>query len=141
MVEPSATLPVKLLSFHAVAQGKNALIDWSATNEVNSRHYIVERSKDGINFTALETVNNKGNNGSINKYSIVDNKPLEHVNYYRLKQVDADEKFSYSQIETVRFSDEKQLQLYPNPVSTSVIVQLNTSNSDLRITITRWAKS
>ncbi len=58
------------------------------------------------------------------------------MNYYRLKQVDSDGKFSYSQIETVRFSDVKQFQLYPNPVSTSVIVQLNTSNSDLRITIT-----
>ncbi len=58
------------------------------------------------------------------------------MNYYRLKQVDADGKFSYSQIASVRFAAVKQLQLYPNPVSTSVIVQLNTANSDLRITIT-----
>ncbi len=112
------------------------MIDWSATNEVNSRHYIVERSNDGINFTALKTVNSKGNNGIVNKYSTVDNNPGKDLNYYHLKQVDADGKFSYSQIATVRFASEKQLQLYPNPVSTSVVVQLNTFNSDLGITIT-----
>jgi hypothetical protein len=135
MVEQSGTLPVKLLSFNAVAHGKNALINWSATNEVNSRHYIVERSKDGIHFTAAGTVKTKGNNETMNRYSMVDNSPFEGLNYYRLKHVEADDKFSYSKIETLRFTAIKRLHLFPNPVSTSVIVQLNTSNNNLTLTI------
>ncbi len=75
MVEQAGTLPVKLLSFNAGVQGKNSWISWSATNEANSSYYIVERSKDGVNFKTIGTVNTKGNNEALNRYSMVDNSP------------------------------------------------------------------
>ncbi len=50
--------------------------------------------------------------------------------------MEADDKFSYSKTETLRFTTVKRLQLYPNPVTTAVIVQLNTSNNNLTSTIT-----
>ncbi len=119
MVE-AATLPVKIISFTASAQGKTALIEWSATNEISSDHYIVERSKDGITFTSISKISDKGNTGGVNHYSLVDNTPYPGLNYYRLKQVDKDGRFVYSEIKSVRFNTGKELEVYPNPV-TSVV--------------------
>jgi hypothetical protein len=131
----SATLPVKLLSFTAEVQDKYVSVDWTATNEINTKHYIVERSADGRNFSAIETVSDKGNTGSINKYSTIDNTPLDGASYYRLKQVDVDGKFVYSEVRTVRFGKIKQLVVYPNPASSFVKLELQGSTSNLTVAI------
>jgi hypothetical protein len=130
-----SSLPVKLLSFNATAQDKDVLVEWSATNETRSSHYVVERSVDGRSFNAIETVNDKGNTGRINQYSIVDRQPFEGVNYYRLKQVDIDGKFVYSEIRSVRFGKTKQLVLYPNPASSFIKLELPGSSDNVSITI------
>jgi hypothetical protein len=53
------SLPVKLLSFNATAQDKHVLVEWSATNEINSKQYIVERSADGETFLQLQQLTTK----------------------------------------------------------------------------------
>lgn len=135
MVEP-VTLPVKIVSFKASSQGKTALIEWSATNETNSDHYIVERSKDGTTFTSIGKVSDKGNTAGVNNYSLVDNSPHQGLNYYRLKQVDKDDYFVYSEIKSVRFSTGKELEVYPNPVTSVVKINLDTCNTKLQMMIT-----
>ena len=130
-----APVPVKLLSFNATAQNKHVIINWSATNEINSKYYDVERSQDGRLFSTIATVNDKGNTGVVNHYSIVDDQPLDGVCYYRLKQVDVDGKFEYSIIKTVRFSKVKQLNIYPNPATTNVTLSLTGNGDNLNISI------
>lgn len=130
------SLPVKLLAFNATARDNYVLVDWQASNETNSKYYVVERSADGRNFATLETVNDRGNTGSINYYSITDVQPFEGTSYYRLKQVDADGKYTYSETRTVRFDKTKQLLIYPNPASTSVKLQLKANGDNIGISIT-----
>ncbi|WP_207495847.1 T9SS type A sorting domain-containing protein [Aridibaculum aurantiacum] len=131
-----AGLPVKLLTFTAKPHDKQVLVEWTATNEVNSKEYVVERSSNGRDFTAIETVADKGSNGSVNYYYIFDTQPLDGINYYRLKQVDIDGKYVYSNIKTVSFGKTKQLNIYPNPATSFVKLEMPPSNNVLSVTIT-----
>ena len=131
-----SSLPVKLLSFNATAKDKDVLVEWSATSEVNSKHYVVERSADGKNFAAIQTVADKGNSGHANYYSIIDNQPFDGVNYYRLKQVDVNAKFVYSDIRKVSFHKVQQLVIYPNPASSYVKLALPNVVGNLTVNIT-----
>ncbi|MES2773964.1 MAG: T9SS type A sorting domain-containing protein [Bacteroidota bacterium] len=131
-----APLPVKLLSFNATAKDKQVLVEWSATNEANSKHYVIERSADGRNFAPIATVDDKGNNGNVNHYSMVDYQPIEGISYYRLKQVDVDGKFVLSGTKAVRFGKAKQLMIYPNPATSHMKLDLPGSTGNLTITMT-----
>ena len=128
-------LPVKLLSFNATAKDKQVMVEWSASNEINAHHYVVERSADGRTFAPIQIVDDKGNNGNVNHYTITDFQPLNGIGYYRLKQVDVDGKFVYSIIRKVSFDKVKQLILYPNPASTFVKLELPGTVGSLNITI------
>ncbi len=131
-----AALPLKILSFTAKQKGSVALIDWSVTNEVNNDYFAVEKSVDGLSFNSIGKVNTHGNSASVNAYSFTDIKPLAGLNYYRLKQVDNDGRFAYSEIKTVRFNNGRQLQVYPNPVGSFIKITLATGNSYLKMKLT-----
>lgn len=134
-----APLPVTLLSFTASVQGASVVLNWQAANEVNSSYYVVERSADGRNFTALETVKDRGNTASINRYSVTDKLPLDGTGYYRLKQVDKDGKLVYSKTRKIVFERAKQLLLYPNPASTFIKLEFPGGNTVLTVTLTNAA--
>ncbi|HSZ25667.1 MAG TPA: T9SS type A sorting domain-containing protein, partial [Cytophagaceae bacterium] len=92
-------LPVTLISFTATQQQDNsALVQWTTGYEKNNDYFVVERSTDGINFTPIGTVKGDGNSSSSVDYSFVDPNGNIPVIYYRLKQVDVNGQFEYSQI-------------------------------------------
>ena len=109
--EANLTLPVTYFNFSASKQQQSVLLNWQTANEINNNYFSLERSS-GYNFTELNKIysNNK------HAYSYTDMQPLQGANFYRLKQVDKDGKFSYSQIVSVVFSDENIFVVYPNPV-------------------------
>ena len=111
-------LPVTLIDFSiSVKDQKNVLISWTASNEENSDHYIIERSTDGTSFGEIGVVKSKG--GAIqNNYFYTDNKPAEGVNYYRLVQVDKDGKRNTFNVKSVKFSKKnvESLTIFPNPL-------------------------
>jgi hypothetical protein len=114
-------LPVHLVSFTAKAQWVSSLwkvtCEWSTASEQNGSHFIVERSSDRKNYSALGKVNTKGNSSSLSAYSFSDPSPLQGISYYRLKQVDQDGKYSYSPIAAVTINTKEMVVLlYPNPV-------------------------
>lgn len=117
------TLPVNLLSFKAQLISfaeKQVKLDWTTANEINIASYVVERSSGNL-FTAIGTViaNNTAGNQS---YSFTDAKPLTGTSYYRLKLIDKDGKFKYSEIRTIKNSNEISLGLSPNPATTKIDV-------------------
>ena len=92
------------------------MLQWKTTNEINTSHFEVQRSKDGINFTKIGMVQ-AANITGINNYFFTDAAPLLGNNYYRLKQIDMDGRFTYSKIVTITFqSIINSLIIYPNPV-------------------------
>lgn len=117
------SLPVKFLSFTANAtNSKQVSLNWKTAYEINSHHFEIERSSDGSSFETIATISSNGTATNGSSYSMIDPKPFDGINFYRLKQVDADGKISYSQIRQVRFSSGKIL-IYPNPATNRVNVQ------------------
>ena len=130
-------LPVKLLSFTVQKQNNTTLLNWQTANEINNDHFSIERSADSKLFTSI---GNKPatNNALRSNYSFVDNAHLNGMNYYRLKQVDKDGKFSYSKIVSVDFaiSNNALFSISPNPAKDHISITSSVAVSDAQITIT-----
>ncbi len=110
-------LPISLIDFRATKNGSKTLLAWETASEFNNAWFVVERSADGINMNEVLRLDSKGNSNSLQSYSAIDYTPVPGTNYYRLKQVDTDGKFSYSATRSVKFSAEVEniLNIYPNP--------------------------
>lgn len=97
-----ASLPVGLLDFTARLKGNNAILDWSTAFEANAKGFDIERSYDGVNFTKIGYIAAAGNSNSKRSYVFPDPQIAQENNYYRLKQLDQDNKFEYSKIAYVK---------------------------------------
>lgn len=86
--ETNEKLPEILLSFDAIYDNVKVELTWSSNTELNNNLYVVERSKDAMNFEAVTTVKSFGNNSNLISYFDVDNTPFEGKSYYRLTQID-----------------------------------------------------
>ncbi len=97
-------LPVQLISFTGQKfNDHESQLDWTTASETNNQEFIVERSSDGLVFTEIGRKAGAGNSGSINNYELIDLTPLSGINYYRLKQVNFDGTFDYSNVISVSF--------------------------------------
>ena len=110
-------LPVTLLEFTAKAQDDAVLTKWITTQEINSDHFEVEHSADGIYFYKIGTVKAKGQSNTTSNYELLHKNPVNGANYYRLKQVDKNGQFEYSAIIKILFNAKGTIVAYPNPVS------------------------
>jgi hypothetical protein len=121
----NVSLPVKLLYFNVMAEGKKAHLSWRTATEQNSDRFEIERSIDGLHFEKIGSVKAAGNSTSHIDYNYFDPGPKKGINYYRLKEVDIDNSLQYSEIKTAHFGDAILFALYNNP----------TNGSDLKLTI------
>jgi hypothetical protein len=121
LAETGAVLPVHLLSFNAALVNKQSLLNWSSDNELNLDRYEIERSTDGVHFTLLASVAGKGGSNT-QYYTYTDVNAVNGINYYRLKVVDANGKFVYSNVVLVRVNaaGDLYLNVYPNPAQHEV---------------------
>ncbi len=122
-------LPIKLLNFTATKEGNRNLLQWTTANEVNSSYFNVERSSDGASFTGIGQVNAVGNSSVAKNYSLVDAKPVNGMNYYRLKMMDKDGQFSYSLIRTINETVSFVASIYPNPVKNKLNLNFNSDKA------------
>ena len=129
------SLPVNLLSFEAVKQTKKVLLQWTTDNELNADKYIVERSTDGINYSAIGTVA-AFNSSNKNNYNFIDLQPYAGLNFYRLKMLDKDATFRYSPIRKVDFNNAgDDIAVYPNPVIDGKLFVVSSGNANSAILI------
>jgi hypothetical protein len=105
-------------------------VRWSTASEYNSRGFAIERSFDGTIFTEIDFVKGAGNSKSTLQYSYqdVDVFTKKQLVYYRLKQVDVDGSFTYSDVVNVKQEQiqTEQIAVYPNPIVNDVTVELET---------------
>jgi len=106
------TLPVKLLSFNAQRSGSNVLVNWITSSETDMDQYIVERSADGRNFSAIGS--KQSNNQSHADYTFNDLSPLAGNSYYRLAMKEYSGMTTYSRIVQVNFNSSFDAKLYPS---------------------------
>lgn len=119
--KPDGALPVELISLAASPVNCNISINWKSGAETNLARYVVERSTDSRNFTAIYTVNAKGNNSN---YMLVDMAAVKGTNYYRLRMIDADGIYSISNIVKAEISCDK-LVTTVTPTLTTGIINVN----------------
>ena len=111
-------LPVELVFFTGSTNGNNIDLSWKTETEVSNYGFDIERSQDGENFLKIGFVEGHGNSNSPKDYSFIDKYPHAGKIYYRLKQIDNDGGFDYSDIIDVDFLVPSSIVLsqnYPNP--------------------------
>lgn len=130
-------LDVKMISFEAKGMNnKTAYLKWQTTAEENFDRFEVERSTDGSHWAGVGVVKSKGTGTtSINNYSFTDLQPFRGQTFYRLKLVDANGQFQYSEIRTVTFKDfAEQFTISPNPARDKAVVTMQ-ANSNFAATL------
>jgi glucose/arabinose dehydrogenase len=125
-------LPLNLLTFKGSLKNNATLLEWETSNEMNTSKFAVERSADGRNFKQIGTVTAVGNGGGgNNKYSYTDydvTRQPSSVVYYRLKIVDIDGSYTYSDIVTITLPlVTSKVALFPNPAAHEVNVTITTT--------------
>ena len=116
-------LPIELVSFKCQLANKNTVeLNWVTASESNNDYFAIERSNDGVNFELLGKKTGAGNNNTTLYYSFKDQNTLKGISYYRLKQVDFDGKFAYSEICSVSNDGDGGVLFYPNPVRNSLTI-------------------
>ena len=101
-------LPVSLKSFNITTNdNKQVSIAWQTTQEINAGSFEIETSLNGTEWSKIASVVSKVNASTTQSYSFTDKSPLAYNGniYYRLKMVDQDGGFRYSQVETIKLKN------------------------------------
>jgi Lamin Tail Domain/Secretion system C-terminal sorting domain len=133
----SPPLPVELSTFTAKANKLGIQLNWSTATEVNNYGFEIQRSvvseqQSAESWVKVGFVKGNGNSSSPKSYSFVDNNPLSGKVEYRLKQIDNDGQYKYSNIVEVSFSNPLRFALfqnYPNPFNPSTIIKYQISKA------------
>lgn len=135
----NAVLPVELISFSAYTNNKTVNLSWRTATEVNNYGFEILRSAQNDKWEKIGFVNGHGNSNSPKNYSFTDEPYGGKVFKYRLKQIDFDGAFEYSDEVTAVFEDVTTFELeqnYPNPFNPSTKISYTIpqrSNVKLRV--------
>jgi len=120
-------VPVELTSFSGQALDNTILLNWQTATEVNNYGFEIERKIfETVNWENIGFVEGHGNSNSPKDYSFVDANPQRSELSYRLKQIDTDGSFEYSDIIKVQLDSPVEYKLsqnYPNPFNPSTIIE------------------
>ena len=122
-------LAVELLKFEAYPRGKSIQLSWQTVNEFNNKGFQLEKSSDGIRWEILGFVAGQVHSSTLQEYQFIDENPFVQENYYRLKQIDLDGQFMYSDLIHLFWEKEASVIIYPNPVQDHLSVQFSEQNA------------
>ena len=132
-------VPVELTSFTAITNGKEVILNWTTATELNNQGFEIERSEDKISFNKIGFIPGFGTTTEPKSYSYTDQPVSIGKYYYRLKQVDYDGSYEYSdvvEIEWRAFNSYLLEQNFPNPFNPSTTIGFGIQNkSNVKITI------
>lgn len=128
------TLPIELIFFSAeLNNNRTVRLEWETATEKNNDYFTIERSRDGVEWTVLSTVDGAGNSSIPMEYYAVDSSPFSGTSYYRLKQTDYDGNFEYFNVQSVELDSDqnRKIDIYPNPTMNQVIVEGDSYNLEV----------
>ncbi len=119
-------LPVTLEKFTAVKNANTIRLDWTTASEYNNKGFEIEKALPNgqwkiIGFIASAT--RDGSSNTIISYSYTDEQPDAGTNSYRLKQIDFDGRYMYSNIVFVSYNSDITITVAPNPVISTTMVK------------------
>jgi hypothetical protein len=139
---PTTVLPIELLSFTGYNDGAVNVLNWTTASERNSLKFEVEKSYDASNFEYIGEKLAAGNSSINIDYNFIDENPKVGNNYYRLKMIDADGTFKYSEIINIRIREDNLpvkdgiVKIYPNPTNGLLNIQYQSSKeTDLDLNV------
>ena len=130
-------LPVELVSVGVEEVYGDVNVTWVTASEINNDYFVVEKSEDGVDFIELDEVQGAGNSYVENEYRYIDFNVDQGKTYYRIKQVDFDGTFTYSQVVFYESRDQEVVNdviLYPNPMLSGESAKLKiTAGGDFEV--------
>ncbi len=116
---PETSVPVEMSQYTATAVEDNSVsIEWKTESEINNYGFEIQRSTDNTNFAKIAFVEGNGTTSISNAYSFIDNSLPAGDYYYRIKQIDFNGQFKYTDVIEVTVSAPEEYRLhqnYPNP--------------------------
>ncbi|RED94425.1 T9SS type A sorting domain-containing protein [Marinoscillum furvescens] len=115
-------LPIELHFFKGAERDGQVVLEWETLSETNNDKFIIERAGYGGGFQPIMEMSGKGNTSQKVFYSLTDQTPNTGLNFYRLKQVDYDGKYSVTDPIVVRVGEQSAMKwtLYPNPATDEI---------------------
>lgn len=129
----ATVLPVEWTHFELAENSEAVQVTWGTATEVNSDHFAIERSADGVNFAEIGRVGAAGNSASNVDYAFSDASPESGKSYYRIRQVDLNGDFVLSEALEANFTYLEEFVLYPNPAKETMSVMLATDVTSIKI--------
>jgi hypothetical protein len=120
-----AVLPVELVYFAGRATDYGTLLTWQTAIEENNEGFEIQRSTNGKDWENIGFISGQGTTHQSHTYDFKDLQPNEGTNYYRLKQVDFNGQFEYSNMVTVNYElgmTNNELKIFPNPVQNELTI-------------------
>ncbi len=130
-IEGLNPLPVELSSFSSIVSGCNVTLNWQTANEINNYGFDIERTiynnKLMDDWRKIGFIEGHGSSNSTKSYSFVDKTTISGKYFYRLKQIDNDGRFFYSDSIEIKVenipTEFKLAQNYPNPFNPSTTIK------------------
>ncbi len=137
----SARLPLTLLYFDGRPEDGTVVLDWATVNEIDTDHFVVERTVDGMKFTPVGQLAAAGTAtpGRTLSYTLTDADPILGTAIYRLKSVDLDGTVYYSDLVEIGFGEDVpalSFDISPNPGTGTLIgLDLGSISGDENISV------
>ncbi len=109
---------------------RTVLLQWKTSDEINSDHFEIERSREGNNWISLASIIPK----SSHTYAYADLFPENGLNFYRIKEIDLDGKYLYSDMKFVQIGKDNEFRIWPNPARDKLFVQIPFTGANVEIT-------
>lgn len=125
------SLPVEMTYFNAFEADGNVSLKWKTATETNNSHFLIQRRTPNGDFDNIGKVRGFGTSYEPHTYDFQDNVTSKGTYYYRLKQVDHDGTFAYSEIKAVQYNGTDKgsrlaiTEIYPNPILNQLSLKLN----------------
>lgn len=118
-------LPIQLVYFEVEKQRDYVRLFWETAQEIDNHFFVLEHSKDGITFFEIGQMLGAGTSDVVLQYEFFHEEVEKGINYYRLKQVDFDEKYEYSAIRSIHFlpAMDDLIQVFPTIIKDNLSIQ------------------
>jgi hypothetical protein len=126
-------LPLELLSFTGKINDENIVLNWTTIDEVNTDHFIIERSNNGLSYSIDGTTRAMNTPSATHNYQHQVASSVKGTNYFRLKMVDKDGKFTYSNVIAIRLNALTDIKVYPTITSANLNIYNIEENQEVRL--------